>query len=187
MAIYEYNPGNRLALQAESIALRGADLKDIERERHLLINAGMNAALRQQANQKEVTRQLSRAEPKRLPVELVSRLMDPEYYTAPVINHNSGLAMYAPRQEGKPNFALLSEVVENIEERVDSDTFEHLASRDEITHDALQFEPYITGGQLKVRAHDSFGYMAGRTYIPVVTVLNGEHPVRQLIEQTRQG
>jgi hypothetical protein len=123
-------------------------------------------------------------------VELVSRLLDPDYYDATVMNKSTLLAMYAPREEGSPNFALLSEEVEDVEglvkeERMDADTYEHLPVRDAITHDALQLEPYTDEReQLRVRAHESFGYMVKRIgYVPVVTVLNAEHPVRQLIDE----
>lgn len=190
MAIYYYSPGNRAELHPESVSLIGATRRDIESERHRLINAGMNAVNRGEAHTKEITGQLSRADHKRLPVELVGRLIDPDYYEAQVTNAQ-GLAMYAPRTEGQPNFALLSEEVEDVEEliaeeRMDRQTFLNLVVRDAITHDALQHEFYETGGfhpELRARAHDTFGYYVGEQFVPVVTVLNREHPVRQLIEQ----
>ncbi len=57
-----------------------------------------------------------------------------------------GLAMYAPRAEGSPNFSLLSEEVEDVEElvdegRIDTDSYEHLTTRDAITHDACSLNP----------------------------------------------
>lgn len=190
MAVYVYEPGRRSAVRAESIRMSGASKRDIERERHELINAGMNAVLRGEAHTREIAGQLAKADLRRLPVELMSRLLDPEHYPAPIINFMSGLAMYAPREEGTPNFALLSEEVEEVDElvadgRMDPDTFEHLTLKDAITHDALQLEPVDYGEGLEkqrgVRAHNSFGYEAGGAYLPIVTVLNSEHPVVQLI------
>lgn len=193
MAIYVYTPGNRATLQAETIGLVGASVKDVESERHALLNAGMNAVSRGEVHTKEVSGQLAQADPRRLPVELMSRLLDPEHYITPIMNNAKiGLAMYAPAEEGTPNFDLLSEEVEDVEEliaedRLDRETFMHLPVREAITHDALQLEPYVNDNeQLKVRTHNSFGYLVEGIYLPVVTVLSGDHPVRQLIEQARQ-
>jgi hypothetical protein len=167
--------------------------QDIESERHVLLSMGMNAVSRGEMNSIEVSRQLAKADMGRLPVELVSRLLDPDYYDTPVINRLNGLAMYAPTEEGAPNFALLSEAVEDVddlvaEERMDRDTLDHLPVRDAITHDALQLEPYMDDRDvLQARSHNSFGYMVeGVGYVPVVTVLSPEHPVRQLIDERRQ-
>jgi hypothetical protein len=192
MAIYVYTPGNRATLQAETIGLVGASVGDVESERHALLNAGMNAVSRGKVHNKEVSGQLDKADPRRLPVELMSRLLDPEHYTTPVMNAKIGLAMYAPTEEGTANFALLSEEVEDVEEliaedRLDRETFMHLPVREAITHDALQLELYVNDNeQLKVREHNSLGYLVEGVYLPVVTVLSGDHPVRQLIEQARQ-
>lgn len=195
MAFYVYSPGNPRALEPETIGLTGASLGDIESERHLLLNAGMNAISRGEARRQEVTQQLAKADYQRLPVELVSRLMDPDYYTAPIMHAGTGLAMYAPRKAGSPNFALLTEAVEDIDElvtegRMDSDTLEHLSLRKAITHDALQHQEieYWQNGRKRrtTLAHDSFGRLINGAYIPIVTVLNRQHPVVQLVEQQRQ-
>lgn len=179
-------------MQSETIGLAGKR-RDADSERHALLNKGMNAVSRGEMSSKEVSQQLARADIGRLPVELVSRLLDPDYYDTAVMNSRNGLAMYAPRGEGTPNFDLLSEEVEDVEELVadggmDPDTYENLPVRGAITHDALQLEPYLDRGErLRTRAHNSFGYtVEGVGYVPVVTVLSPEHPVRQLIDERRQ-
>lgn len=192
MALYEYTPGDPGRMRPDNIGLVGKP-KDVASERHALINAGMNAALRGEAHSKEVAHQLAKADVKRLPLELMSRLLDPEHYDATVMNRANGLAMYAPRIEGKPKFVLLSDEVDDVEDlvaegRMDRDTLDHLPVKDAITHDALQLEPYLDDyDRLQARAHDSFGYMVqGIGYVPVVTVLSPDHPLPRLIEERRQ-
>ncbi|HEX5744204.1 MAG TPA: hypothetical protein VFX84_02020 [Candidatus Saccharimonadales bacterium] len=192
MAIYEYTPGDPGKMRLDTVGLVGKR-RDVDIERHTLINMGMNAVARGEAHTKEVAHQLARADVRRLPLELMSRLLDPDYYDAPVMNRANGLAMYAPREEGRPYFALLSEEVKDAEdliaeERMDRDTLDHLTVRGAITHDALQLEPYMGQDEtLMARAHSSFGYMVeGIGYVPVVTVLSTDHPVRQLIDARRQ-
>lgn len=187
MAIYIYGEGNPDELRAESVGLFGRNIGDVEKERHRLVNAGMNAALRREGSAREVARQLGSAANYRLPIEFVSRMLDPQYYAAPVMHARTGLAMYAPRGEDTPNFEILSEEVEDLEERIDPAEFTHLALHRTITHDALQYELTVSDDRgLGVRAHESFGFMGVNGYEPVVTVLHPDHPLRQRIEEVRQ-
>lgn len=195
MALLLYSPGNKAAFQAESIGIVGKTVEEVHEEHRALITAGMQAVARGVISAAEVTQQLAKASPARLPAELVSRLLDPDYYDVPVMNTEMNLAMYAPREEGKPNLVLLSDRVKDIDDvvaegRMDPDTLAHFVVRNAVTHAAIQYEPIVTGEgidqRLNVRGHQSFGYMVGDLYLPIVTVLNSEHPVRQLIEQRRQ-
>lgn len=196
MAFYMYDPGSRATMQAESISMVSLPGYDRDSAIQALLDAGSEAISRGVVTSNEVVGQLSVADLGRLPVELMSRLLDPDHYDMSVMSKASGLAMYAPTTEGTPNFDLLSEEVEDIEEaiaeeRMDRDTYEHLGRRDEITRDALQFEPVVSGPDdrkvIGVRAHDSFGFVAlNGLYVPSVTVLSSEHPVRQAIERNRQ-
>lgn len=191
MAIYLYSPGNRSDLQAKTIGLLGNE-QDIETERLALLDAGREAVSRGEAHTQEIEGQLAKANPKRLPVELMGRLLNPDYYDTPIMS-TAGLAIYAPNTEGSPNFDLLSEEVENVEDlvaegRMDRDSFANLPVRSAITHDALLYEPYESdNGRLKVRTHEAFGYYVRELFFPIVVVLSSEHPVRQLIEQAHQG
>lgn len=192
MAIYQYTAFSREPMQAESIALLGASPDDIIEGQRAMLEAAVKAAETGAITQMELTKQLAAADLRRLPVEMMGRVLDPgdpsnpDYHYTAVISKASGLAMYPPNQEGRPNFMLLSsEVTGDTEDFMDLEVFEDFGNREQVTHNALQLQPFIADGRLQVRQNDSFGQMAHGTYYPFLTVLGADHPVRLAVEAKR--
>ncbi len=188
MAVYVYKHGDANALQAERIGLFGAHIDDVESERHRLVNAGMNAALKREADAREVTKQLAQARSNRLPAEFVSRLMAGGFYEAQVAEEPSGLAMRAPAGEGTPNFIVDAKKVADTDELItiavghtDDPVFSPHFIEQVITHRAVQYEPFLADRTLQFRSHQSFGRIGVNGYEPVLSVLGEEHAVVQAV------
>ncbi|MGH7192815.1 MAG: hypothetical protein ACREJM_04675 [Candidatus Saccharimonadales bacterium] len=204
MAIYVYTPGNPRALQSEVIALEGRGgspteaRKDVYRERHVLLNMGMNAVNRGTVRSKEIPMQLAKADTGRLPVELMSRILDPDHYDPPVVNMDPrafGVAMRLRGGVGAPYFTVQAEKVERpgtlLEEgALEPEAFESLviasALAESAIYRAVQYQPFVEADGLHVSPHASFGYMRQGQYRSVVTALSAEYPLSQAVMERRQ-
>jgi hypothetical protein len=184
MAYFEYTPQRIATSQPESLRLVAGSPEDEEAERLRLQELIKDSVLRRESEAQD-TQRLDKSPSDQLPIDLVSRLMDPEYYESQVMHAETGLAMYAPRY-AEHYFDLLGEdigeaehLLQMGEDGVDPDTYEHLGRRDDITHDAIQYEPILEDGRATLRGHKSFGYInqAGH-YEPVVTEHSPDHPGR---------